>query len=105
MSWRKRRASIPGNDNIGPGDALDMTQTWFDSAANSALKLGVPDTTLDNWQDDRDASLGYVAVSTRGLIPELWQRRPVSPASRQTASNRERASERARMHNQPNRVA
>jgi hypothetical protein len=52
------------------GDALDMTGTWFDTATNSTLKLGVTNICWDTWWDNRDAHFEYVTVSTGGVIPE-----------------------------------
>jgi hypothetical protein len=47
------------------GDAVDMTGTWFDSATNSTLKLGVTNMCWDTWWDNRDAHFEYITV-----IPE-----------------------------------
>jgi hypothetical protein len=62
-------SSPDGSDWTQRGDPLDMTGTWFDTATNSTLKLGVTNICWDNWEENRDASFDYVTVST-GVIPE-----------------------------------
>jgi hypothetical protein len=61
-------SSADGSAWTQRGSPLDMTGTWFDTATNSTLKLGVTDMTWDTWNANRDAHFEHITISW--CIPE-----------------------------------